>query len=67
VRISGDDAAWQPSASGYADYREYAGGEGWKVWVGLPGNPGVQQAPLRAAFPSLSTGTRAPSTCPKAC
>ena len=33
------------------DYREYAQGAGWKVWVGLPGNPGLQQAPLRAALP----------------
>jgi alpha-amylase len=51
VRVGGDDAAWQPSESGYADYREYAAGEGWKVWVGLPGNPQVRQAPLRAALP----------------
>ena len=51
VRIGGDDAAWQPFHSGYANYREYAQGAGWKVWVGLPGNPGLQQAPLRAALP----------------
>jgi alpha-amylase len=51
VRIGGGDRDWQPFYSGYADYREYARGDGWKVWVGLPGNPGLQQAPLRAALP----------------
>jgi alpha-amylase len=51
VRVGGDDSQWQPAASGYANYREYAQGEGWKVWVGLPGNPGVQQTPFRAALP----------------
>jgi alpha-amylase len=51
VRIGGGDRDWQPFYSGYADYREYAQGDGWKVWVGLPGNPGLQQAPLRAALP----------------
>ena len=51
VRIGGDDAQWQPFHSGYENYREYAQGAGWKVWVGLPGNPEVQQAPLRAALP----------------
>jgi alpha-amylase len=50
VRVGGNDDAWQPSASGYKDYREYASGDGWKVWVGLPGNPEVQQAPRRGAF-----------------
>jgi alpha-amylase len=50
VRIGGDDGAWQPSTSGYADYREYAAGAGWKVWVSLPGNPEVQQMPAHAAF-----------------
>jgi hypothetical protein len=24
---------------------------GWKVWVGLPENPGVQHASLRGALP----------------
>jgi alpha-amylase len=52
VRIGGDDSLWQPSASGYSNYREYAQGTGWKVWVGLPGNPELQQAPLRAALPA---------------
>lgn len=51
VRIGGSDQDWQPSLSGYQDYREYAQGDGWKVWVSLPGNPPVQQAPLKPAFP----------------
>jgi alpha-amylase len=50
VRIGGSDASWQPSFSNYRDYREYAAGAGWKVWVGLPGNPPVQQAARHAAF-----------------
>ena len=51
VRIGGSDQQWQPSASGYADYREYAQGAGWKVWVKLPGNPPVQQAPFPSPLP----------------
>ena len=51
VRVGGSDQQWQPSASGYTDYREYAQGAGWKVWVKLPGNPTVQQAPLALALP----------------
>jgi alpha-amylase len=51
VRIGGSDADWQPHFSDYHDYREYAAGNGWKVWVGLPGNPPVQQAPLKSALP----------------
>ena len=51
VRVGGSDADWQPSDSSYSDYREYAQGIGWKVWVGLPGNPTVQQAPLKTALP----------------
>ena len=51
VRIGGSDADWQPSASGYRGYREYARGADWKAWVKLPGNPPVRQAPLKAAFP----------------
>jgi alpha-amylase len=47
VRIGGTDDSWQPSGSGYQNYREYAQGDGWKVWVGLPDNPGVQQAKRR--------------------
>jgi len=50
VRIGGSDANWQPSNSNYVNYREYAAGSGWKVWVGLPGNPPVQFAPARPAF-----------------
>jgi alpha-amylase len=51
VRIGGSDADWRPHHSDYHDYREYAAGSGWKVWVGLPGNPPVRQAPLKPAFP----------------
>jgi len=51
VRIGGSDETWQPSHSGYSGYREYAAGAGWKVWVALPGNPPVKQAPHHAAFP----------------
>jgi alpha-amylase len=51
VRIGGDDAQWRPSDSGYAGYREYATGAGWKVWVGLPGNPEVREAPEKPALP----------------
>ena len=51
VRIGGDDSKWQPSASGYQHYRDYAHGDGWKVWVGIPGDPPVQQAPLKAPLP----------------
>jgi alpha-amylase len=46
VRVGGSDEQWQPSFSGYTDYREYAQGAGWKVWVKLPGNPPVVQADL---------------------
>lgn len=51
VRIGGDDTRWQPFFSGYENYREYAQGAGWKVWVALPGNPPFQQASLNAALP----------------
>jgi len=51
VRIGGDDRTWQPSTSGYSGYREYAAGAGWKVWVGLPGNPPNKQAPRRRPLP----------------
>ena len=51
VRIGGSDADWQPHFSDYHDYREYAAGIGWKVWVGLPGNPPLQQATLKPALP----------------
>lgn len=51
VRIGGSDHDWTPAHSNYRDYREYAWGSGWKVWVGLPGNPEVQQAPFKNALP----------------
>ena len=54
VRIGGSDRDWQPHYSGYADYREYARGDGWAVWVGLPGNPEVRQAPLNGPLPAPS-------------
>ncbi|MEI8378919.1 MAG: alpha-amylase C-terminal beta-sheet domain-containing protein [Planctomycetota bacterium] len=44
VRIGGSDDDWQPSFSNYANYREYAFGDGWKVWVAVAGDPAVQQA-----------------------
>jgi alpha-amylase len=50
VRVGGSDNDWQPNFSGYKDYREYAQGAGWKVWVGLPNNPEFQQAPRHSAF-----------------
>ena len=46
VRIGGSDTEWQPSFSNYNDYREYASGNGWKVWVKIAGNPSVKQAEL---------------------
>ena len=51
VRVGGSDNEWQPSMSNYSDYREYAYGAGWKVWVKLPGNPPFRQGPLRGALP----------------
>jgi alpha-amylase len=51
VRIGGEDAQWQPANSNYQNYREYAQGVGWKVWVGIPSNPDLQQAPLKGALP----------------
>jgi alpha-amylase len=52
VRIGGSDETWNPSMSNYKDYREYAAGDGWKVWVAIAGNPPVQQAkPLFDKFP----------------
>ena len=51
VRIGGNDLDWQPYFSNYREYREYAHGAGWKVWVALPENPEVQQAPLKQALP----------------
>jgi alpha-amylase len=51
VHIGGSDAQWEPGMSRYSSYREYAQGAGWKVWVGLPGNPEVRQAPLKPSLP----------------
>lgn len=51
VRIGGSDQEWNPSRSNYDHYREYASGSGWKVWVSLPGNPEVKQAPLKGGLP----------------
>ena len=51
VRIGGSDYDWQPCYSNYHDYREYAHGSGWKVWVKLAGNPQVQQAPVKEPLP----------------
>jgi alpha-amylase len=62
VRVGGSDQDWQPSLSGYSDYREYAYGDGWKVWVKLPGNPAHQFAPLKAALPVPAY--RTPTTIP---
>ncbi|MBX2822736.1 MAG: hypothetical protein KTR29_23765 [Rhodothermaceae bacterium] len=51
VRIGGSDEQWTPAFSTYSDYREYAAGSGWKVWIGLPGNPEFQEAPLNTELP----------------
>ena len=51
VRIGGSDASWQPVASGYANSREVARGQGWAVWLALPGNPPLRLAPRHAPFP----------------
>jgi alpha-amylase len=51
VRVGGSDGDWQPSSSNQSDYRQYAYGAGWKVWLKLPGNPDVQQAPIKTSLP----------------
>ncbi len=51
VRVGGGDGQWEPSMSSYRDYRVYAQGAGWKVWVKLPGNPELRQAPPRGPLP----------------
>jgi hypothetical protein len=51
VRIGGSNGEWTPAQSGYREFREYAWGSGWKVWIGLPGNPEVRQAPRRSGLP----------------
>lgn len=55
VRIGGEDTDWQPALSGANNFREYARGTNWKVWVALPGNPPVKQAPLPNALPAPPT------------
>ncbi|MFN6338268.1 MAG: alpha-amylase family glycosyl hydrolase [Cyanobacteriota bacterium] len=67
VRIGGDDGNWQPSASGYRDYREYGDGQGWKVWVGLPGNPPARTAPMAAALPPPGPEQGVPAVLPALC
>lgn len=51
VRIGGSDSDWDPSRSAYRDYREYAAGAGWKIWVTLPGNPPFKWADLKLSLP----------------
>jgi alpha-amylase len=54
VRVGGADEVWNPGNSGYQDYREYAAGIGWRVWVQLNGtaaNGEFQWAPLNGALP----------------
>jgi hypothetical protein len=51
VRIGGSEMDWEPYHSNYRDYREYAQGVGWKVWVKIPRNPEVQQASLKGSLP----------------
>ena len=51
VRIGGSDEDWQPHFSYDREYREYARGTGWKVWVKLPGHPPVRRAPANDALP----------------
>ncbi len=51
VRVGGNDSDWEPSFSNYANYRDYAHGAGWKVWIALPGNPDAKQADLPAPWP----------------
>ena len=55
VRIGGNDDDWHPEMSRYANYRDYAHGNGWKVWVHLPGDPPVQQAPKKPPFENFPT------------
>ena len=51
VRIGGNDDAWTPRDSGYVDCVEYARGDGWKIWVKVPGASEVLEAPLKTALP----------------
>jgi alpha-amylase len=60
VRIGGSDTDWQPSYSNYENYREYARGAGWKVWLKMPGNPEVRHVELKGPLP-IPTFTPPPS------
>lgn len=49
VRIGGEDNQWEPSKSGYENYREYVYGNNWKVWITLndsTANTSYQFAPV---------------------
>jgi alpha-amylase len=50
VRVGGTDADWEPKASGYDGYREYARGAGWKVWVKHPNADQFRNHPLKEAI-----------------
>jgi alpha-amylase len=67
VRIGGSDSNWQPSFSNYSNYREYAQGAGWKVWVQLLGNPPFQFAALPSALPAPSALQAVPAVLPAQC
>jgi alpha-amylase len=54
VRVGGSDQQWQPSAFGYTDYREYAQGAGWKVWVKRRRSDCLAQAQRRSPSTSES-------------
>jgi alpha-amylase len=67
VRIGGHDDNWQPIFSNYRNYREYARGAGWKVWVALPGNPSFQFASIPTSLPAPSPLQALPATLPRQC
>jgi alpha-amylase len=67
VRIGGHDDNWQPFFSNYRNYREYARGAGWKVWVALPGNPSFQFASIPTSLPAPSPLQPLPATLPRQC
>jgi alpha-amylase len=67
VRVGGEDGQWQPAASGYSGYREYGQGQGWKVWVALPGNPPMRSAPLATALPAPAGLQSLPAALPALC
>ena len=56
VRIGGDDNDWKPSDSGYSSYREYAFGNGWKVWISFKAqnrNESFQFSPLNDSIKGI--------------